>query len=70
MNGCDIWSAAKKICLQEDNDWFESEEGNFRPEKCKEDDKSKKENQQNELDCESETETAGVEMADIKEELI
>ena len=31
MNGCDIWSAIKKICLQEDNDRFESEEGDFRP---------------------------------------
>ncbi|XP_067940169.1 zinc finger BED domain-containing protein 5-like [Watersipora subatra] len=61
MDGHDNLSSAKKICLEDDIDWFESEEEDFRSEECGEDDESEKEDRQSESDDESESETTDVE---------
>ncbi|XP_067940184.1 piggyBac transposable element-derived protein 4-like, partial [Watersipora subatra] len=61
MNGRDISSAAKKIRLQEDIDWYESEAEDFSAEEYEEEDESEKEIRQSESEYESESETAGVE---------
>ncbi|XP_067943308.1 uncharacterized protein [Watersipora subatra] len=65
MDRCDCSSSAKKVRLDEDINWFESEEEDIRSEESGEDDACEIEDQQSESDSENESETAGDETGSI-----
>ena len=65
MDGRDCSSSAKKVRLDEDINWFDSEEEDIRSEESGEDDACEIENQQSESDSENESETDGDETGSI-----